>query len=104
MIAAMSIRLKIPRGEIENFCRRHQIKRFAFFGSILRDDFTEDSDIDVLVEFDQHARVGFFALSGMEDELSAILGRKVDLLTPRSISRYFRDRVLAEAEDVYVAA
>lgn len=104
MIVAMSIRLSVPRDEIQSFCRRNQIRRLAFFGSVIRDDFTDDSDVDVIVEFDERARVGLFALAGMEDELSAILGRKVDLLTPKSISKYFRDKVLAEAEEVYVAA
>lgn len=104
MIVAMSIHLSVPRDEIQCFCRRNQIRRLAFFGSVIRDDFTDDSDVDVIVEFDERARVGLFALAGMEDELSAILGRKVDLLTPKSISKYFRDKVLAEAEEVYVAA
>lgn len=100
----MSIRLSVPHDEIHEFCRRHQIRRLAFFGSVLRDDFTDHSDVDVIVEFEKHARVGLFALAGMEHELSSILGREVDLLTPKCISKYFRDRVLAEAEDVYVAA
>jgi predicted nucleotidyltransferase len=88
---------------IGGFCRKHRIRRLAIFGSALRDDFTPQSDIDVLVEFEPEVRVGwsFFA---MQDELSAILGRNVDLNTEGFLSRYFRDRVLAEAKDLYVAA
>jgi len=74
------------------------------FGSALRDDFKPDSDVDVLVEFEPGTRVGMIRLAGIELELSAILGRKVDMNTPGFISKYFRDEVLAEAEDQYVAA
>ena len=95
-------RLEINRHEIERFCRRHRIRRLALFGSVLRDDFGPDSDVDVLVEFeDGHVPgLAFFAL---EAELSKILGRKVDLNTPQFLSRHFRDDVLAEAEDQYAA-
>ena len=93
----------LPKGRITEFCRRHRIRRLALFGSALRDDFTPESDIDVLVEFEPDARVGlsFFA---MQDELAEMLGRKVDLNTPGFLGRYFRDQVLAEAKNVYVAA
>jgi predicted nucleotidyltransferase len=99
----MSVRVEIPRDQMEAFCRRNHIRRLAFFGSVLRDDFTPESDVDVLVEFEPGTRVGlrFF---GMEQELSEILGRKVDLNTPGFLSRYFRDEVIAEAEVLYVAA
>jgi len=70
---------------------------------VLRDDFGPDSDVDVLVEFEPCARVGFFSMARMQDELSAIVGRPVDLCTPKSLSRYFRDRVVREAEAAYVA-
>jgi predicted nucleotidyltransferase len=94
----------IPQEQIAEFCRRHHIRRLALFGSALRDDFTPDSDVDVLVEFEPGARVGMIRLAGIELELSEILGRKVDMNTPGFISKYFRDKVLAEAEDQYVAA
>jgi predicted nucleotidyltransferase len=99
----MSVRIEIPHEEIEAFCRRNRIRRLAFFGSVLRDDFTPESDVDVLVEFEPGARVGlrFFAL---EQELSELLGQKVDLNTPGFLSKYFRDQVLAEAEALYVTA
>jgi hypothetical protein len=95
--------IDIPQGKIAAFCRKHRIRRLALFGSILRDDFTPDSDIDVLVEFEPGARTGF-AFFGMQDELSQILGRKVDLNTLGFLSRYFRDEVLREARELYVAA
>ena len=96
-------RIPIESDQIAEFCRRNQIGRLAFFGSVLRDDFGPDSDVDVLVEFEPGARVGFFAIARMQDELSAILGRPVDLCTPKGLSRYIRDRVVREAEAAYVA-
>lgn len=93
----------IPRDEVAAFCRRNHIRRLALFGSVLRDDFRPDSDVDMLVEFEIGHTPGldFF---GMENELSEMLGRKVDLNTLGFLSRYFRDEVLKEAEDLYVAA
>jgi uncharacterized protein len=96
--------IDIPQDKIADFCRKHRIKRLALFGSILRDDFTPDSDIDVLVEFEPGARVGLITLAGIEIELSELLGHKVDLNTPGFISPYYRDRVLAEAQVQYDAA
>lgn len=94
-------RLAVPREAIAEFCQRNRIRRLSLFGSVLRDDFGPDSDIDVLVEFDPEARVGLITFAGMEIELSELLGRKVDLQTPGSLSKYFRDQVLAEAEVQY---
>ena len=90
------IQITFPKERIAEFCRRHHIKKLAIFGSVLRPDFRDDSDIDVLVEFepDHVPGLAFFA---MQDELSGILGRKVDLNTPECLSRYFRDKVLQEA-------
>ncbi len=99
----MSLRIQVDRDAVAAFCRRHHVRRLAFFGSVLRDDFTPSSDVDVLVEFEP-GHVPGFRFFDMETELSAILGRKVDLNTPGFLSRYFRDRVLAEAENQYVAA
>ena len=90
--------------KIAEFCRRNGIRKLSLFGSILRDDFRPDSDIDVLVEFELGSRVGLFRLTGMEIELSEVLGHKVDLNTPGFLSPYFRDRVLTEARPQYVAA
>jgi hypothetical protein len=96
-------RIDIPTEQIAAFCRRNRIRRLALFGSVLREDFTPESDVDVLVEFEPDARIGlrFF---GLEEEQSKILGRKVDLNTPGFLSDYFRDEVLAEAEVHYDAA
>jgi predicted nucleotidyltransferase len=92
----------VSQEAVEDFCRRNHIKRLAFFGSVLRDDFGPDSDLDVIVEFEPGHVPGLHYFA-MERELSEILGRKVDLNTPGTLSKYFRDRVLAEAEDQYVA-
>ena len=87
------------------FCRRHHIRKLALFGSVLRDDFRPDSDIDVLVEFESSHVPGLIRLAGMELELSNLLGgRSVDLNTPLCLSPYFRDEVLAEAEVLYAQA
>lgn len=93
----------IPKAELADFCRRHHIRRLAFFGSVLRNDFGPDSDIDVLVEFDP-GHVPGLAFFEMELELSGLLGRKVDLNTLGFLSRYYREQVLAEAVVQYDAA
>ena len=90
--------IQVPNKELAVFCRRHHIRRLAFFGSVLRDDFAPDSDVDVLVEFEPGSVPGLFGLARMERELAALLGgRKVDLRTPEDLSRYFRQTVLDEA-------
>lgn len=94
--------LTIPADRLADFCRRHRIRRMALFGSVLRDDFGPESDVDVLVEFEPGARTGF-AFFGMQDELSELLGRKVDLNTPQCLSKHFREEVLREAQVVYGA-
>jgi len=95
-------RIEIPKDKIAAFCKRHRVRKLSLFGSALRDDFRPESDLDVLVEFDPDFVPGleFFA---MEEELSHILGRKVDLNTPGFLSRHFRDNVMAGAEVQYVA-
>jgi len=94
------LRIEVPTEELVEFCRRHHICRLAFFGSVLRDDFRCDSDVDVLVEFEPGKTPGL-AFFGMQDELSEILGRRVDLNTPGCFGPRLRPRVLAEAETVY---
>lgn len=99
----MKGRMGIPRRDLAEYCQRHGIRRLALFGSVLRADFGPRSDVDVLVEFQPGVRVGLFELYDMEQELSRLLGgRKVDMNTPRSLSKYFRDQVLQEAEEQYV--
>ena len=96
-------RIDIPKDKIAEFCRTNHIRRLALFGSVLRDDFRDDSDVDVLVEFDP-GHVPGLAFFRLEMELSELLGRKVDLNTIGFLSDYFRDEVLAEAETQYDAA
>ncbi len=95
-------KISISPDHIASFCRRHHIRKLAFFGSVLRDDFGPDSDVDVLVEFDPEHVPGL-AFFAMERELSEMVGRKVDLNTPQCLSRYFRRQALSEAEVQYVA-
>ena len=91
----------IPKEEIKRFCRKYHIRRLSLFGSALRDDFTDESDLDILVEFQTGHVVGFLRMAGIEMELSTILKRKVDLRTPAELSRYFRQEVLDSAEVQY---
>ena len=91
------IQINIPHEKIAEFCRRNHIRKLSFFGSVTRDDFRADSDVDLLVEFFSGMGPGFIGLSHMELELSEILGRKVDLRTPNELSRYFRDEVVYSA-------
>ena len=101
----MNRNLSIPRDRIAEFCRANDIMRLAIFGSALRDDFGPDSDIDVLVKFDETAHPTLFDMSRMEAELKAILGREVDLVSQRGIERsrnYLRRKAILEsAELVY---
>lgn len=99
----MSLRIEIPQEEIVSFCLRHGIRRLALFGSVLGDDFTPESDVDVLVEFEPGKRVGLRFFS-MEQELSELFGRKVDLNTPGFLSRHFREEIQLQAEVLYDAA
>jgi predicted nucleotidyltransferase len=96
-------RIVIDQDKLAKFCRRNHIRRLALFGSVLRDDFRPDSDVDVLVEFEP-GHVPGLRFFGLEKELSKILGREVDLNTPRFLSPYFRSQVLAEAEVQYAAS
>ena len=98
----MNNHIILPKEQIADFCRHHHIRRLAIFGSALRSDFNESSDIDILVEFDLEHIPGLFGMARMERELSALLGGcKVDLRTPEDLSRYFRQEVLNEAEVQY---
>ena len=96
----MNKAIVIPRDKIAEFCQRNHICRLSVFGSVLRGGFAPSSDVDVLVEFQSGYEPGF-AFFDMQDELSALIGRKVDLNTPNFLSRYFRDKVVREAEVQY---
>jgi len=100
----MSVKLNVPHEKLAEFCRKNRIRRLSFFGSVLRDDFGPDSDVDVLVEFEPGARVGLITLAGMEIELGQLSGRKVEMHTGKGLSPYFRDDVLREAEVQYEQA
>lgn len=93
-------RFRVPPEKLAEFCRKHHIKKLALFGSVLRDDFRPDSDVDVMVEF-KPGRVPGFGIVDMENELSRLVERKVDMRTPGDLSRYFRDRVVREARTEY---
>ncbi|MDQ2745494.1 MAG: nucleotidyltransferase family protein [Chloroflexota bacterium] len=96
------MQIPVDLEHIAYFCRRYHIRSLAVFGSVLRDDFGPDSDVDVLVEFEDGCTPGW-ELFDLEDELSDILGRRVDLNTPGFLSRSFRQRVLDEAQVLYAA-
>jgi hypothetical protein len=102
----MTIRgIDIPKERLAEFCRRWRIKELALFGSVLRDDFSSDSDIDVLVSFTADAHTSLFNMVEIKDELEEILGRKVDLVSRRGIEMsrnpYRRESILGSAEVVY---
>jgi predicted nucleotidyltransferase len=99
----VSPRIRIDKPPVTAFCKRNHVRRLAFFGSVLRDDFGPESDVDVLVEFEP-GHVPGFAFFDLQEELAAILGRRVDLHAKGSLSRYFRDEGDREAQDQYVAA
>jgi predicted nucleotidyltransferase len=102
---AKNSNVRVVGDEIAAFCQQHHIRKLSFFGSVLREDFRPDSDVDVLVEFDPDHVPGLFALAGMERELSSLLGgRKVDLRTPQDLSPYFHDEVIASALEQYPQA
>jgi hypothetical protein len=95
--------IEIPSAAIAEFCQRHYIQKFSLFGSVLRSDFSTKSDIDVLVEFHPKHIPGLIRLSAMEQELSHIFHRQVDLRTPEDLSHYFRQEVLDSAIVQYVS-
>lgn len=88
---------------LQAFCVRHGVQRLAVFGSLLDDDFSDDSDVDILVAFEKDRTPGLIGLSAMELELEGLLGRRVDLRTYSDLSRYFRDDVRAGAREIYAA-
>ena len=97
----MPAQIELPIEQIAGFCRVHDVRRLWLFGSVLRDDFGADSDVDFLVEFQPDAQVGLLDMAAMEIELGEMLGREVDLRTPAEISPHFRRKVLDSAELQY---
>ncbi len=101
----MSLAIQIDRAKIAEFCRKWRITEFSLFGSVLRDDFRPDSDVDVMVAFDPHARWTLLDLPEMKEQLEVILGRNVDLLTRRGVEQarnpLRKKEILSSAEIVY---
>lgn len=97
----MSPRIPIPRAEVAAFCQRNRIRKLSLFGSVIRDDFGPESDIDVLVEFEPGTRVGYIALMRMQRELGAILGRRTEIVRPAGLREWLRKEVLGSAELQY---
>lgn len=97
----MNSKLNIDNAKIAEFCKQNGVKKLSFFGSVLTDNFTPDSDIDILVEFEDNNTPGLLGIVKMERELSQLFGRKVDLRTPSELSKYFRADVVKEAEVKY---
>lgn len=95
--------IKIPERKLRDFCRRYQVQRLALFGSVLRDDFRADSDIDVLVVFDPSAFVTFMTFGKMKRELSEIFQRPVDLVPQEGLKPAIREAVLSSTREVYAA-
>jgi predicted nucleotidyltransferase len=93
----------IPKAEIEAFCRRYKVRRLSLFGSAVRDDFGPESDVDVLVDFEPEARVGFLTLSRMARELSELLGRPVDLVPRGGLKPSIREVVLGQEQVIYAS-
>ena len=100
---AYSLEQKISKDKLAEFCRKNHIRKLSVFGSAVRGDLQPDSDIDLLVEFEQDLTPGLFSIIRMEMELAEWLGRKVDLRTPEDLSQYFRDEVVRNAELQYQA-
>ncbi len=97
----MGSKIAIDQEALAAFCRRNGIRRLRFFGSVLRDDFSPESDVDVLVEFVPDAHVGLLTLAGLEIELGRLLGRRVEMHTVNGLNPRFRDDVLRSAEVQY---
>lgn len=99
----MPVQTTVDQKRIADFCQRHGIVRLAFFGSVTGNNFRDDSDVDILVDYAADAVPDFISLFDHQNELTAILGRRVDLHTRNSLSRYFRDDVLRSAVVQYAA-
>ncbi len=97
------VKTEVPTKKIEEFCRRNHIKRLAFLGSVLREDFSPESDIDILVVFEPSSKISFMTLGEMKRELSRILGRSVDLVPQEGLKPVIRDSVLASALEIYAS-
>lgn len=93
-------KLRLPLAEITNFCKRWKVKEFSIFGSILREDFRPDSDVDVLLSFSEDAPWGLFEFVDMKDELKTIFGREVDIVEKEGLRNPFREREILHSRKV----
>ena len=103
MVSSTSAHIPVQGRKLSGLCRRYHVRRLALFGSVLRDDFRPDSDVDVLVSFEPEARIGFITLSRMQRELSEIFQRSVDLVPMDGLKPIVRESVLSSSQDVYAA-
>lgn len=101
--AAVVTQIVLPIDLIREVCQRHRVRELSIFGSVLREDFRPDSDLDVIVEFQPDARVGFIEFGKLEQELEQLFGRTVDLITKRSVRPELRDEILGSAQVLYAA-
>jgi predicted nucleotidyltransferase len=99
----MTGKIKVPIHDIISFCQRHHIRELALFGSVLRDDFGPKSDVDILVEFEPDARVGYQHFFRLQDELTTLFGREVDLFTPNSLKPFARETAMRSKAVIYAA-
>jgi uncharacterized protein len=97
----MNRHIAVPTELVAAFCQRNHIRRLSLFGSVLREDFRPDSDIDVLVEFEPGAKISLFTMGGMQVDLSELFGREVDLKTSEDLSPYFRQKIIDQAQPIY---
>jgi predicted nucleotidyltransferase len=97
------VQISVPKEELREFCRRYQVRPLALFGSVLRQNFRKESDVDILVSFEPNAHIGFLTLARMQRELSELFKRPVDLVPMDGLKPVIRDSVLADIEEVYAA-
>ena len=100
----MKLPIPIRDDELRAICEKYQVRELLAFGSVVRDDFRPDSDVDLLVEFQPDARVGFFKFFDLQTELQTLVGRKVDLVSKRGLNPFIEREVLDAARSIYAAA
>lgn len=97
------VKIRVPRQELADFCRRYNVQKLALFGSVLGDNFRAESDVDILVSFQPTAHIGFITFSRMQRELAGLFNRPVDLVPMDGLKPVIRDSVLSNIEEVYAA-
>lgn len=100
-MSELSIQINLPIEDISDYCDTQAIQRLSLFGSVIRDDFSDESDVDLLVEYLPEATITLLDMASQEIALSSIIGRKVDLRTPNELSPYFRQSVVENAKKIY---